>query len=229
MRKRLFIGLSVVGYLGFGLCLIPISSNTSEIAAYSEATSNSAAWVNTNSNEIVLQAAETVINSPKTVIYANESVSVPEQSETVQESTTEFVPYDIPLDDELQEYAYDLCIEDGISFEIVMALIEHESSYRADVISKTNDYGLMQINRCNHEWLREELGVQDFCDPRENIKSGIFILQDISKRYQDIYMGLMVYNMGETKAKKLWKQGIYSSKYARAIVSRAEELESQRR
>ncbi len=226
MRKRLFIGLSIVGYLGFGLCLIPINLNTGEAVAYSE---TSMAWVSSNSNEIVTQASETVIIPVKTVINVDESVSMPGQSETVQEPTTDFLPYDIPLEIGLQEYAYDLCQENGISFEIVMALIEHESSYRADVVSKTNDYGLMQINKCNHEWLREELGIHDFCNPKENIKAGIYILQDISEKYEDIYMGLMVYNMGETKAKKLWKQDIYSSKYARTIVTRAEELEDQGR
>ena len=38
---------------------------------------------------------------------------------------------------------------------------------------------------------------------------------------------LMVYNMGESTAKKYWDDGIYSTEYSRGIISRAQEIEQE--
>lgn len=136
--------------------------------------------------------------------------------------------YDIPLSEELQEYTYDLCQEYGVDYELVLAMMEYESSYRVEVISKTNDYGLMQINTCNHRWLKEELGIEDFLDAKQNILAGVYILSQLTARCgEDTNKVLMSYNFGEPDASGLWDQGIYSSKYSRGVISRAEELKEE--
>ena len=61
--------------------------------------------------------------------------------------------FDIPLSEELQDYIREKCSEYEVPMELVIALIDKESSFRSDVVSTTNDYGFMQINQCNHEWL----------------------------------------------------------------------------
>jgi hypothetical protein len=63
--------------------------------------------------------------------------------------------YNIELSEELQEYTYAMCLNYGIvdHYELVLAMMWHESNFTPDVISRTNDYGIMQINVCNHEWL----------------------------------------------------------------------------
>lgn len=38
---------------------------------------------------------------------------------------------------------------------------------------------------------------------------------------------LMVYNMGESTAKKLWAKDIYSSAYSREVIARAQELRQE--
>ena len=38
---------------------------------------------------------------------------------------------------------------------------------------------------------------------------------------------LMVYNMGESGAKKLWAKDIYSSAYSREVIARAQELRQE--
>jgi hypothetical protein len=135
--------------------------------------------------------------------------------------------YDIPLSRELQEYTFRLCEENGLDYEMVLALMGQESDYREKVISKTNDYGIMQINEINHEWLKEELGIDDFLEAEQNILAGIRILAELTEKYEDPHLVLMAYNCGESGAKRLWKQGKTTSEYSRSIMARAEELRKE--
>lgn len=138
-----------------------------------------------------------------------------------------FVPLDVPMDEEMQEFIYCLSYGYNIEFPFVMALINCESSFRADVISGSNDYGLMQINTINHEWLSETLGVTDFLDPYQNTRSGIFILRKLFEKYEDPAKVLMAYNMGETGAGRLWEKGIFESNYSNKIMKTAAEYQQQ--
>lgn len=135
--------------------------------------------------------------------------------------------YDIPLSRELQEYTFRLCEENGLDYEMVLALMDQESDYREKAISKTNDYGIMQINEVNHEWLKEELGIDDFLEAKQNIRAGIRILAELTAKYEDPHLVLMAYNCGESGAKRLWKQGKTTSEYSRSIMARAEELRKE--
>lgn len=149
-----------------------------------------------------------------------------EQTETKTEPEKQYVYYDVPLDDALQEYTQDICGEYGLDrYDIVIALTGKESSYREDVISKTNDYGYMQINGCNHKWLSAELGIDDFLDGEQNILAGVYMLSKLYAEYEDIGLALMAYNCGTKGANDLWKQGIYSTEYTRTIMSIADGLE----
>lgn len=137
----------------------------------------------------------------------------------------DFTPVDCSLDVELQEFIYYLSYGYNINFYFIMAVIEHESNYQADVISKTNDYGLMQINICNHEWMSKALGITDFLDPYQNVMAGTYKLYTLFEKYEDSSLVLMAYNMGEAGARRLWNKGIYETKYSRAILQKVEELE----
>lgn len=138
-----------------------------------------------------------------------------------------FIPLDVPMDEEMQEFIYCLSYGYNVEFPFVMALIEHESSFKADVISETNDYGLMQINKINHEQLTTKLGVTNFLDPYENTRSGIFMLRKLFEKYEDPARVLMCYNLGETGAKRLWEKGIYETDYSKSILEQAVEYEQQ--
>lgn len=138
-----------------------------------------------------------------------------------------FIPLDVPLNKDLQEFIFYLSAGYNIDFTLVMALIQHESEFQADVISKTNDYGLMQINTCNHEWLSETLGISDFLDPYSNVRSGLFILRKLFEKYETPTKVLMAYNMGETGASRLWEQGIYETNYTKAILKNQEKFNEE--
>lgn len=142
-------------------------------------------------------------------------------------SGSDFHPVDCTLDVDVQEFIYYLSEGYDIDFHFIMAVIEKESSYQADCISKTNDYGLMQINKCNHEWLSEALGITDFLDPYENVMAGTYKFYTLFQEYgNDTHKVLMAYNMGSNSAKKLWNKGITSSKYSRAIVEIMERMKA---
>ena len=129
-----------------------------------------------------------------------------------------FIPLEVELDEELQEFIYCLSYGYNIDYAFVMGLIEAESNYQVDVVSSTNDYGLMQINTVNHEWLNEKLGVTDFLDPYQNTRSGIYILRNLFEKYEDPEKVLMAYNMGENGAKRLWDKGIYETDYTNKVI-----------
>lgn len=128
----------------------------------------------------------------------------------------------VTFGEDLQEFTYYLSAAYDIDYTLVLAIISKESSFMPDGISSTNDYGLMQINACNHEWLTEELGITDFIDPYENIKAGLFILRGLFEKYDSTSKVLMAYNMGENGASKLWEQGIFESNYSKDVLQRQE-------
>lgn len=128
----------------------------------------------------------------------------------------DFKPLDCKMPEEQQEFVYYLCSGYNLDFTLVMALIQHESSFDPNVISNTNDYGYMQINAINHDWLTETIGVTDYTDPYQNIRAGVFVLRKLFERYQDTDMVLMAYNMGEMVLLVCGKRG-----YLKQIIHKA--------
>ena len=101
-----------------------------------------------------------------------------EASQEPDPEPTPAIPiYDIPLSAELQTYTYQRCeamglVAPGVDYQTVLALMSKESGYTADAVSGTGDYGIMQINTVNHEWLREELWITDFLDAEHRRRHG---------------------------------------------------------
>ena len=130
----------------------------------------------------------------------------------------------VPMSDELLRHVREQAERQGVPFEIALAVIERESSYQPDAVSDTGDFGLMQINICNHRWLYEELGITDVMDPEQNIEAGLYILGRAFQKYDDPDKALMAYNMGDSGMKAAWSKGQHSSKYSRAVIETAQAL-----
>lgn len=141
-------------------------------------------------------------------------------------SANEVPYYDIKLSQELQLYTYTKCADLGIAkdYELVLAMMWQESSYDSNLISKTNDYGLMQINKINHVWLSKELGITDFLDPYQSIDAGTHIIASQLKKYEDPHKALMAYNYGEAGARRHWNRGTYTSSYSRGVAEKQDIL-----
>ena len=152
--------------------------------------------------------------------------------ETTESTTSERVEdirvyYDCPLSHDLQDYIRTLCGNYGVPMSLIIAMIEVESSFRADAISKTNDYGLMQINIINHEWLSKEYDITDFLDPYQNVFCGIVMIAKHYNRYCDVNRAVMAYNLGVTGAKRLWDKSIFRTSYTDKIRTAMEVYDAQ--
>jgi len=136
--------------------------------------------------------------------------------------------YAVPLTDQFQDCIRELCEEYDVPMSLVIAVMEKESGFQSDVISSTNDYGLMQINQCNHEWLSAELGVTDFLNPYDNVRCGVHMLSlCLDKSNGDVEQALMRYNCGDAGAERKWKSGIYSTNYTQKIIPLYEQYAAE--
>ena len=140
------------------------------------------------------------------------------------ETNNENLYYDIPLSEEIQSFIFLECRINNISEKLVISIIEVESDFDASIISNTNDYGLMQINKINHEEIIAKLGIIDFLDEKQNIEAGIYMLAQIVSKYDELNQILMVYNNGEAGAKALWDKGIYETEYSRRVIEKMNKL-----
>ena len=134
--------------------------------------------------------------------------------------------YDIPLDHPLQDVTREQAEANGIPTELLLAMMDQESDYRPDLVSGTSDYGIMQINAINHDWLRETLGVTDFLDPEQSIACGAYMIGELVAEYDgDLHHALTAYNRGRGGAAKYHRNnGTYETSYSRSILGIYNEL-----
>lgn len=99
--------------------------------------------------------------------------------------------------------------------DLVLSVIEQESSGRADARGSAGEIGLMQLKRI----AVQDIGMESVpTDPAENIRAGVrFLALQISRMDGDIYDGLRAYNQGETGARRNENAG---RAYANQILSR---------
>lgn len=167
------------------------------------------------------------VEQPIIETHVETSSTTPYEEPTLPPMVVDVVYYDCPLDFELQDFIRDICARNGISMSLVLALISVESSFRPGVVSKTNDYGLMQINSINHEWLSEKYGITDFLDPYQNIFCGVTMLSQHLAKYEDETKALMAYHHGATGAKRLWDKGVYETEYTNRILEIKEKFDNE--
>ena len=151
-------------------------------------------------------------------LIVQNTIPVTEEAEELKDEDG-FVYYDIPLELDIQRHIFDECKLYGVPYELAMAVmyVETGGTFDSSLRSKTNDSGLFQINDVHKQWLKES-GINDLYNPYQNSSAGIWILKDALSKCNNIHTSLMVYNMGHGGARKLWKKGIYSSKYSRKVV-----------
>lgn len=155
-----------------------------------------------------------------------ETVEVPVYEADKLPEISEVVFFDVPLSHSLQRYIYEVCADEEVPVTLVMAMVEHESQFNPEIISKTNDYGLLQINAVNHETLAEQYRTADMLNPYQNIFCGVKIIGSYVKQYDGDYTkALMAYNMGAYGAAKAQESGITSTSYTETILALMQEYE----
>lgn len=180
---------------------------------------------------------EEIVRDPNNSVYPYNTMSADWGSEIYKAG---FVYYQIPPEYEeaggcfpevVQAYLWSICKERDIDYYIAVSLIERESGYKWDRTGDDgNSKGYMQVYEKWHCDRMEAEGVSDLYNPYQNIRVGLSYLKEIQDEYLDssgISCVLMVYNMGETTAKRVWSKGVYSTEYSREIISRAQEIKQE--
>lgn len=172
-------------------------------------------------------ASAQVIETPSEPVHTVEVVTVVQ--EVVPEPVAEIVPeaevetvtvYDVPLDMELQLFIVRLCEEHHIDASVVMAMIDRESKFDADVIGDNGDaLGLMQVQPKWHRERMDKLGVTDLMDPYQNVTVAVDYLAEMLGRGRGLEWALAAYNAGATGANKG-----YGATYANAVLTNSEIL-----
>ena len=151
------------------------------------------------------------------------TVEVPVYEEEGLPVVNEVDYFNVPLSHSLQQYIYEICADNDLSVSLVIALIDQESNFNPECVSDTNDYGLMQINECNFQWVKEDYNSVDMFNPYQNVYCGINILAGYLHKYDDDYTkALMCYNLGEYGASKAWENGIFCTDYTKAVETKWE-------
>lgn len=160
-----------------------------------------------------------VENIPDTII---EPLPEPEVVNVAVEE--DHLYFDVPLDEDLQSYIFELCEDTGIDASIIIAMIGRESTYRDYVVGDSGrSYGLMQIQARWHGERMEELGCTDLLDPYQNVTVGIDYLNDLYIQSGSLEWALMAYNGGPSYANRKAAQGIVSD-YALGVITESKKL-----
>lgn len=123
----------------------------------------------------------------------------------------------VRLSNELQDWVYQMCVEYGIpGYEkLIISKLYCESGFNQNATHRnrngTVDYGIAQINSSNHKWLRNTLGVNDFMDPYQSIRCGVYMMSKcLAENGHNESMALAAYNTG--------RNGISSTQYSRNVL-----------
>lgn len=116
----------------------------------------------------------------------------------------------------------EICSMYGIEPELVKSIVYYESRYNKT--AKNGNYiGLMQVSKQWHSKRAKQLGVYNLYDPYGNILVGVDYLKELFDRYKDPKLVLMMYNMKQSTALRLYNTNQISS-YARDVLLRTESL-----
>ena len=149
--------------------------------------------------------------APSVKAQANSLSDIPTEEET-------------GIPDEIYQYAEIIGDEFDICPELLMALAERESRFKADAENGPCK-GLMQVNSSTHKQRFIDAGwtASEWTDPYKNMYVGADYLHDLFEQYEDVGIVLGVYH-GEKNAVAKGKSGNLSS-YVTKILERSAELE----
>lgn len=100
------------------------------------------------------------------------------------------------LDYETQMLIYGACLEFGVDYQLVLAMMEQETGYRNIIGDGGDSYGYLQVQRKWHEERMAQLGVTDLMDPESNFRVACHFLRECIDKY-GLERGLGFYNSGQ--------------------------------
>lgn len=166
------------------------------------------------------------IEAAKPIKTLSMVMDLPDASELKAHEPPGRTYFDVPLEEELQDYIFDICEEYGVDPELIVSMIFHESNFDSAVIGANDSgysYGLMQIMpRWNYERM-ERLGCLDLLNPYQNVLVGTDLIAEYIEEGRGVEWALMAYNGGPSYANRKASEGTVSA-YATRIMDYANGL-----
>lgn len=99
-----------------------------------------------------------------------------------------------PMSSRYDEIISSTASQFGVDKALVKAMVQVESSYNPNAVSKKGAYGLMQLMPAT----AKRYGVKDRGSPTENLRGGVRYLRDLLEMFdQDTRLAVAAYNAGE--------------------------------
>ena len=102
------------------------------------------------------------------------------------------------------QYIYDryirvACLQEGVDYNLVKAIVRAESGFRPDSVSPKGAVGLMQLM----PGTAKKLNVKDSLDPYQNMKAGVRYLKKMLARFENnLPLAVAAYNAGPEAVEK---------------------------
>lgn len=181
-------------------------------------------------------AAGAIAHINQDVVYVEEPEETTEEDVSVIEPEEEFsvstnnVYYDFPCSNEFQDYIIDISEQYGFTHKIMFTIIHQESGGGQDSngrISKTNDYGITQINECNLDYIYQQLGYtkeEILYDPYKAVEASALLIRDMFIMYGYDYDNFDYKNIfGTYNGWINWENIEKSTRYANSCMQILEE------
>jgi hypothetical protein len=156
-----------------------------------------------------------------------------------ENKSVDYVYYNIPnLTIKNQEYIQNLCDANNISYTLVLGIIRAESNFQNEIISSSDDWGIMQIHKPYAKSWANGIGMNtyDLLRFEDNVKLGITILvfcreylksQGITADEDLAEMILGCYNLGITGFINRYEStGKISTNYSDLVLNYKMKLET---
>ncbi len=145
---------------------------------------------------------------------------------------------DLPLPEEVSDYLWKKSRESGFSYYLLLAIAQQESNFDTTSVSKTGDYGLLQINKRTAKGIAAKLDLKKYnlMDYKTSIDFSLYHLSGL-RAYWDKkgYKGkslermiLLSYNRGVAGAKRYVKKHGRTSAYVSNIQKYKKQIETRR-
>ena len=136
--------------------------------------------------------------------------------------------FKVPLDEDLQDYIFEVCADYDVDPVLVMAVIKKESNFKPDTLGDSGrSYGLMQIQPRWHQARADALNCSNLTNPYHNVTVGVDILAELFDTGKSLEWVLMAYNGGASYANKKVAAGEVSD-YARTVIKYMNSFKKER-
>lgn len=126
---------------------------------------------------------------------------------------------------DLKRYTAEICNEYDVDYSLTVAVIYNESRFQSGLTHKnsngTIDYGLMQVNEVNFDFLHRTLGInsmKELLDDEIGVRCGVALLAYHKQFTESDSAALLRYQIGAGKYQQYLKNGRYTNKTHQQVL-----------